>query len=125
MLNSTNTNWHCLLFGVSRLVSCLLIQVVLPKMGGYWLDDGSDTTASGPADPSQTASCKLELDETARCYRRFFVGKVSTAHLLPPTHLFSYHLSFTPVVLNKNSLHLSSVAINCAQSWSPPSSSVL
>lgn len=70
-------------------------------MGGYWLDDGSDTTASGPADPSQTASCKLELDETARCYRRFFVGKVSTAHLLPPTHLFSYHLSFTPVVLKK------------------------
>ena len=54
-------------------------------MGGYWLDDGSDTTASGPADPSQTASCKLELDETARCYRRFFVGKVS----VPPLSISS------------------------------------
>jgi hypothetical protein len=50
--------------------------VVLPRSGGYWCDDGSDTAAA-PADPSQTASCKLELDETARCYRRFFVGKVS------------------------------------------------
>jgi hypothetical protein len=49
---------------------------VLPRSGGYWCDDGSDTAAA-PADPSQTASCKLELDETARCYRRFFVGKVS------------------------------------------------
>lgn len=50
---------------------------MLPRSGGYWCDDGSDTTAAAPADPSQTASCKLELDETARCYRRFFVGKVS------------------------------------------------
>lgn len=50
--------------------------MVLPRSGGYWCDDGSDTAAA-PADPSQTASCKLELDETARCYRRFFVGKVS------------------------------------------------
>lgn len=50
--------------------------MVLPRSGGYWCDDGSDTAAA-PADSSQTASCKLELDETARCYRRFFVGKVS------------------------------------------------
>ncbi|XP_032776346.2 rap1 GTPase-activating protein 1 isoform X3 [Daphnia magna] len=49
-------------------------MVVLPRSGGYWCDDGSDTAAA-PADSSQTASCKLELDETARCYRRFFVGK--------------------------------------------------
>ena len=57
----------------------LKTQVVLPRSGGYWIDDGSDSsTASGaPVDSSQAASCKLELDETARCYRRFFMGKVS------------------------------------------------
>lgn len=66
--------------------------MVLPRSGGYWCDDGSDTAAA-PADPSQTASCKLELDETARCYRRFFVGKVSvTLNIL---------FIFSPLDLNK------------------------
>jgi len=58
-------------------------MVVLPRSGGYWCDDGSDTAASAAsasgrhaAEASQTAaSCKLELDETARCYRRFFISK--------------------------------------------------
>lgn len=53
-------------------------MVVLPTSGGYWCDDGSDTAASGRhggADTGAASQCKLELDETARCYRRYFLAK--------------------------------------------------
>jgi len=62
-------------------------MVVLPSSGGYWCDDGSDTAASGrhgAVDAGAASQCKLELDETARCYRRFFLAKVSCQFPPPP-----------------------------------------
>lgn len=51
---------------------------------GYWLDGAdSDASAGHPASlPSASPlqdwrAHKFETDETARCYRRFFVGRVS------------------------------------------------
>ena len=54
-------------------------MVVQPEEGGYWVDgaDGDGESAL-PVAPSENSSgkYKLEMDETAKCYRRYFLGKV-------------------------------------------------
>lgn len=54
--------------------------VVLPPSGGYWLDgftvEKEDVDTSPPASlTSSSTKYKLEVDETAKCYRRHFSGK--------------------------------------------------
>lgn len=56
-------------------------MIVLPPGGGYWLD-GQDhdcpfDTRGNPILPNSTWRAKFETDDTAKCYRRFFVGRVS------------------------------------------------
>ncbi|VDK45018.1 unnamed protein product [Anisakis simplex] len=58
-------------------------QIVLPPMGGYWMDGvnsctiniDDEITACSPASSSSCARFKLETDETSHCYRRYFVGR--------------------------------------------------
>lgn len=57
-------------------------MIVLPPGGGYWLD-GQDhecpfDTRGNPILPHTTWRAKFETDDTAKCYRRFFVGRVSS-----------------------------------------------
>jgi len=54
-------------------------MIVLPPGGGYWLD-GQDhdcpfDTRGNPILPNSTRPAKFETDDTAKCYRRFFVGR--------------------------------------------------
>ncbi|XP_064642552.1 rap1 GTPase-activating protein 1-like isoform X4 [Lineus longissimus] len=58
-------------------------MVAVPPGGGYWLDgadhvcetddEGNPVAAAGNDNSAQKA--KLEIDETAKCYRRYFLGK--------------------------------------------------
>lgn len=59
-------------------------MVVLPPNGGYWVD-GTDHELSDSRTPLHVVSAwrsKFETDDTAKCYRRFFVGRVSNALIL-------------------------------------------
>lgn len=54
-------------------------MIVLPANGGYWLD-GTDHECAfdargNPVLPSNAWRAKFETDDTAKCYRRFFVGR--------------------------------------------------
>ncbi|XP_069682783.1 rap1 GTPase-activating protein 1 isoform X2 [Periplaneta americana] len=54
-------------------------MIVLPPGGGYWLD-GQDhdcpfDTRGNPILPHTSWRAKFETDDTAKCYRRFFVGR--------------------------------------------------
>nr|CAD7425502.1 unnamed protein product [Timema monikensis] len=56
-------------------------MIVLPPGGGYWLD-GQDHDCpfdprGQPILPHNAWRSKIETDDTAKCYRRFFVGRVS------------------------------------------------
>lgn len=55
--------------------------IVLPLQGGYWSDcsDQFDVNTTGSSLCTGTSSCsfKFETDDTAKCYRRFFMGRVS------------------------------------------------
>lgn len=60
-------------------------MIVLPPGGGYWLD-GQDhecpfDTRGNPILPHTTWHAKFETDDTAKCYRRFFIGRVSLNEL--------------------------------------------
>ncbi|XP_063702112.1 rap1 GTPase-activating protein 1 isoform X2 [Culicoides brevitarsis] len=54
-------------------------MIVLPANGGYWLD-GTDHECAfdargNPVLPNSAWRAKFETDDTAKCYRRFFVGR--------------------------------------------------
>ncbi|KAL1465721.1 hypothetical protein WDU94_005264 [Cyamophila willieti] len=56
-------------------------MIVTPPGGGYWLDgfenesrQNSNSHQHGPTAPWRS---KIECDDTAKCYRRFFLGRVS------------------------------------------------
>ncbi|VDP18920.1 unnamed protein product [Soboliphyme baturini] len=55
-------------------------MVVVPPNGGYWVEEFSLNHQGSPAqEPNADSSCqryKLESDKTAKCYRRYFWGKV-------------------------------------------------
>jgi hypothetical protein len=68
-------------------------MIVLPPGGGYWLD-GQDhecpfDTRGNPILPHTTWHAKFETDDTAKCYRRFFVGRVSNQNGWIPGTMFS------------------------------------
>ena len=63
--------------------------IVAPHAGGYWIDagDANDTQrqnsmTSAPEKASSglqgAAKYQLEVDETAKCYRKYFLGRVSS-----------------------------------------------
>lgn len=63
-------------------------MIVLPPGGGYWLD-GQDhecpfDTRGNPILPHTTWHPKFETDDTAKCYRRFFIGRVSSLDVSSP-----------------------------------------
>lgn len=55
-------------------------MIILPPNGGYWVDgmdhDCSFDNQGNPILPQPNWKCKFETGETAKCYRRFFVGRV-------------------------------------------------
>ena len=56
-------------------------MVVLPSNRGYWIDGTEHTlpydTDGNPLIPEINHGCRLEVDETSKCYRQHFLGKVS------------------------------------------------
>lgn len=55
-------------------------MIVLPVNGGYWID-GTDHECAfdargNPVLPLSAWRGKFETDDTAKCYRRFFIGRV-------------------------------------------------
>ena len=59
-------------------------MIIKPNNGGYWVDGTAGTLSDNeclfdsrgnPAQPHNTWRCKFEVDDTAKCYRRFFVGR--------------------------------------------------
>ena len=65
----------------------LFLQIIHPQGGGYWID-GSDSNNSydnhlshsqttQPLQNQEQGKVKFETDETAKIYRRHFMGKVS------------------------------------------------
>lgn len=54
-------------------------MLVLPETGGYW-QDGSEAPEDPPAQGlpqcGSNNKFKLEVDDTAKCYRHHFLGKV-------------------------------------------------
>lgn len=66
---------------LSRLPGGPFPMIVMPERGGYWID-GTDHEChcdhrGQPFVPQGTWRAKIETDDTAKCYRRFFVGRVS------------------------------------------------
>lgn len=56
-------------------------MIVLPECGGYWIDGVQhDVPLNADGNPVLPSTCcgnyKLEADDTAKCYRRHFLGKV-------------------------------------------------
>ena len=61
-------------------------MAVLPLNGGYWLDGMEPTCLSNGTSPSNGErddvrddardANRLEIDETAKCYRKYFLDKV-------------------------------------------------
>uniref|UniRef100_T1JHZ5 Rap-GAP domain-containing protein n=1 Tax=Strigamia maritima TaxID=126957 RepID=T1JHZ5_STRMM len=54
-------------------------MIILPSKGGYWVDglehDCPFDSQGNPIVPQHNWKAKFEIDETAKCYRRFFLGK--------------------------------------------------
>lgn len=51
-------------------------MIVLPPGGGYWVDGHEHPpTATPQAAPAHSWRAKFETDDTAKCYRRFFLGR--------------------------------------------------
>jgi len=52
-------------------------QILLPQGGGYWVDGVEVNTLAQHSQriPSSCQRYKLEVDDTAKCYRRHFLGK--------------------------------------------------
>ncbi|KAG8298253.1 Rap1 GTPase-activating protein 1 [Homalodisca vitripennis] len=50
-------------------------MVVLPPGGGYWVD-GHEPASASLAAPPHSWRTKFETDDTAKCYRRFFLGRL-------------------------------------------------
>lgn len=54
-------------------------MIIVPARGGYWVDgvehDCPFDNQGKPIVPQHDCNCKFETDETAKCYRRFFLGK--------------------------------------------------
>lgn len=79
-----------------------LLQEILSRPGpypmiavppkGYWVD-GTDHEEQYdhrglPVIPHPTWRAKIETDDTAKCYRRFFVGRVSLQQIFRPLFFF-------------------------------------
>lgn len=62
-------------------------MVVLPPGGGYWVEGESAIADYPPPSPAPQSwrTPKIESDDTAKCYRKFFHGRVSDLELY--THL--------------------------------------
>jgi len=68
-------------------------MVVVPTNGGYWMDGpeqecafdqrGEPVLPAAASAPAPGWKVKFETDETAKVYRRFFMGRVSTRGSLP------------------------------------------
>ncbi|CAH0392259.1 unnamed protein product [Bemisia tabaci] len=54
-------------------------MVVLPVGGGYWLDCQEKPDSTCPSSP--TWRPKIETDDTAKCYRKYFLGRVVSVAL--------------------------------------------
>lgn len=66
-------------------------MIVLPPGGGYWVDGHEHPPTATPlAAPAHSWRAKFETDDTAKCYRRFFLGRVSPVTLCYGAFLFSY-----------------------------------
>ncbi|XP_077296085.1 rap GTPase activating protein 1 isoform X3 [Arctopsyche grandis] len=69
-------------------------MIVLPEKGGYWVDGAEPDCAETPANPPRAGwRAKFETDDTAKCYRRFFVGR-------DHSHLVGYDENHGPVVMS-------------------------
>lgn len=68
-------------------------NIVLPTGGGFWID-GQDqneyepTTASGG---TSSWNNKIETDDTAKAYRRYYMGRVSLAYLYCKIIIWKLH----------------------------------
>ncbi|GBP73215.1 hypothetical protein EVAR_100570_1 [Eumeta japonica] len=61
--------------------NCTPPAIVLPSSGGYWADglDDDEEERRAPDTPRHAAwRYSIDTDDTAKCYRRFFLGKAKT-----------------------------------------------
>lgn len=58
-------------------------NIVLPTGGGFWID-GQDQHEYEPATSGGPGSWnnKIETDDTAKAYRRYYMGRVSVIHII-------------------------------------------
>jgi len=58
-------------------------MILLPPGRGYWMDSNENSFDSRgkPLLAAPDWQAKFETDDTAKCYRRFFVGRVSSQSL--------------------------------------------
>lgn len=80
-------------------------MIILPPNGGYWVDgmdhDCPFDNQGNPILPQHNWKSKFEVDETAKCYRRFFIGR---EHF----NFFSTDDNLGPLVLSMKSETISS-----------------
>lgn len=62
--------------------------IVPPPNGGYWIEGGEDgsvddetETRPQPGTPRQSRRHTIDTDDTAKFYRRFFLGKVCLCYV--------------------------------------------
>jgi len=63
-------------------------MVVLPRRGGYWVEGAgsesptefSSLSLNGGCTPATMPKPKIDQDETALAYRKYFIGKVSKSN---------------------------------------------
>lgn len=58
-------------------------NIVLPTGGGFWIDGQDQNEYDPPSTSGGTGSWnnnKIETDDTAKAYRRYYMGRVSVVH---------------------------------------------
>lgn len=78
-------------------------MIVLPSQGGYWID-GTDhecpfDSRGNPILPQNSWRAKFETDDTAKCYRRFYIGREHS-------NLVGHDDQLGPVLLSIKSEHI-------------------
>ncbi|XP_049533654.1 rap1 GTPase-activating protein 1 isoform X3 [Anopheles darlingi] len=68
-------------------------MIVVPNSGGYWVDGTDHDTSYEPSAQTNWRVGKIESDDTAKCYRRFFIAREHS-------NLVGYDEQLGPVLLS-------------------------
>lgn len=75
-------------------------NIVLPTGGGFWIDgqDQNEYETASSSGGTCTWNNKIETDDTAKAYRRYYMGRVSV-HLSSRTYLLNVCVNYYNIIV--------------------------